>query len=521
MALQSQPRLPHGVYLLLLLLLLFVTLFFSPLSLSLPTLTRSYGNVTPPLVDPVPANHLPVDTPRDIAIAAATGGSHPSSEVDSLLLLTSTSDRHLHEQDPKTRSSIKDLQVGTVPRRHTPCPLSAGASDLIRSDSLLQLMKRKALTAIAVLSSLIVYVSVNSLIRTINPSAFIWSDEDKEEPRWIASSDSWADRKACRWIGLCGASHFRLVSAKFGHRVDGSLQQPRDEGTPWRSFWYSGADTWDESDSAERARREIPGYVFEYAPLVHLASGEQFWPCDIAEHLYHITPTLDYTPIQSRSNRVNLTNLDRLNEWEVAREVFLTSDDNVERRPPWLEGERNIPESSDDLDEPWADWDGRIDGNLPDINDDQMEWAEADVDGHRDSQEAVQEASKLLKQELRKRYGGQKVLSQGKKGGRSSAPAVLLVLDKGNGVVDAFWFYFYSFNLGNVVFNVRFGNHIGDWEHCLVRFYKGQPKALFFSAHSAGEAYSYEAVEKIGKRVSYGPRLRFIVQWQTNSTRSL
>jgi hypothetical protein len=35
----------------------------------------------------------------------------------------------------------------------------------------------------------------------------------------------------------------------------------------------------------------------------------------------------------------------------------------------------------------------------------------------------------------------------------------------------------------------------------MVRFYKGRPKALFLSAHTAGEAYSYEAIEKQGKRV--------------------
>ena len=31
------------------------------------------------------------------------------------------------------------------------------------------------------------------------------------------------------------------------------------------------------------------------------------------------------------------------------------------------------------------------------------------------------------------------------------APATLIVVDKGNGWVDAFWFYFYSFNLGPYV----------------------------------------------------------------------
>ncbi len=53
-----------------------------------------------------------------------------------------------------------------------------------------------------------------------------------------------------------------------------------------------------------------------------------------------------------------------------------------------------------------------------------------------------------------------------------------------------------------MVLNVRFGNHVGDWEHILVRFQHKKPKAVFFSEHYWGEAYSYKAVEKIGIRVS-------------------
>ena len=55
------------------------------------------------------------------------------------------------------------------------------------------------------------------------------------------------------------------------------------------------------------------------------------------------------------------------------------------------------------------------------------------------------------------------------------APATLIVVDKGNGWVDAFWFYFYSFNLGPFVMGSGpYGNHVGDWEHSLVRFYQGK-----------------------------------------------
>ncbi|KAH3682660.1 hypothetical protein WICPIJ_006374 [Wickerhamomyces pijperi] len=80
------------------------------------------------------------------------------------------------------------------------------------------------------------------------------------------------------------------------------------------------------------------------------------------------------------------------------------------------------------------------------------------------------------------------------------APAVLVVVDKGNGWVDAYWFYFYSFNLGPFVMGVGpYGNHFGDWEHSLTRFYKGVPVYVWMSAHGGGNAYHYEAMEKFDR----------------------
>ena len=200
----------------------------------------------------------------------------------------------------------------------------------------------------------------------------------------------------------------------------------------------------------QRTTREIPQYVFDYAPLVHLYSGEQFWPSDIAEHLTHVTPNLNYTPIQPTSTNPNLTNLDSLNEYSRGRYVYLKSDDNVEERPDWLASKKNIPNAS----------------------------------SHEDA-------------------GAPKNQRTDCRPGRSDAPAVLIVVNKGRGIVDAFWFYFYSYNLGNMVLNVRFGNHVGDWEHSLVRFQNGKPKVVFFSEHNFGSAYSYSAVEKIGQRVCF------------------
>ena len=209
------------------------------------------------------------------------------------------------------------------------------------------------------------------------------------------------------------------------------------------------------SNDDSHIMRKIPQYVLDYAPLVHLYSEEQFWPCDIKDHLLHVTPELNYTPIQGLP-LLNLTNLDLLNQFERGRDVFLTSNDNVEERPDWLSGDVNIP---DDF-----------------TND-----AKADYSESRSTRDHAQKRSH---------------------GGHSDAPAVLLTVDKGDGIVDAFWFFFYSYNLGNLVFNIRFGNHIGDWEHTLIRFQHGKPKFVFVSEHFFGTAYKFSAVEKIGHRVS-------------------
>jgi len=84
--------------------------------------------------------------------------------------------------------------------------------------------------------------------------------------------------------------------------------------------------------------------------------------------------------------------------------------------------------------------------------------------------------------------------------GASTAPGIIIWTEKENNVTDAFYFYFYSFNLGNTVAGWRFGNHVGDWEHTAVRFIDGVPQSIFYSEHSGGVAYEYGAVEKIGIR---------------------
>ncbi|OQE09263.1 hypothetical protein PENVUL_c007G02553 [Penicillium vulpinum] len=76
----------------------------------------------------------------------------------------------------------------------------------------------------------------------------------------------------------------------------------------------------------------------------------------------------------------------------------------------------------------------------------------------------------------------------------------IIIADRGNATVDVFYFYFYAFNKGNKVLGLEFGDHIGDWEHNMIRFVNDEPKAIWFSQHASGQAFTYNALEKRGKR---------------------
>lgn len=345
----------------------------------------------------------------------------------------------------------------------------------------------------------------NVLFQRITPYS-----ERIEESSWVGSSHSWVDRKVCSWFGLCGLSHLNKA-----HWTSQLRKKIQGDTVNLTEFWHDAQAPPGDWPSQER---EVPQYVLEYAPLIHLYSGEEFWPGDIAEHLIHTTPHLNYTPLQATDDHPNLTDLNKLNEW--GRFVYLQSDDNVEDRPDWLGGKTNIPTIPDDENDEgeWEDFDRGRGHFAKDEDGKKSDWFHVGI-GDTEERGGIRTVptnpslpaptettagedfiDQMWQPELRNRRRqlmGKKVV-----GGRSDAPAVLVVVPKDDGVLDAFWFFFYSYNLGNAVFNVRFGNHVGDWEHTVVRFQHGEPKAVFFSEHAFGEAYTYDAVEKVGKRVS-------------------
>lgn len=364
-------------------------------------------------------------------------------------------------------------------------------------------MSQRKQVLLAILSILL--IQVNALGRHHSSRLPQLGLSDGDSKATGSSPRSWVELRACDWFGACdlidGRHSFLRLFTKSANKQAVIQEDPLD----YRRERRARPEDW-EDDS--RVVHEIPQYVLDHAPLVHLYSGEKFWPCDIAEHLRHVTPNLNYTPIQARIPYLNLTNLDELNEWDNGRFVYLKSNDNVEQRPDWLGGEKNIPDVPNVPEEP----------ERPEsIDDNGFLQREKDSDnaesfrGERIAQKYFGAKNTRhtthkprLEEHLQRDIDreAQEEIKRRQLAGRSDAPAVLIVVNKGHGIVDAFWFFFYSYNLGNLVFNIRFGNHIGDWEHTLIRFEHGKPRYVFFSEHNFGEAYSFGAVEKIGNRVS-------------------
>ncbi|CAN8105892.1 unnamed protein product [Discula destructiva] len=370
-------------------------------------------------------------------------------------------------------------------------------------------LRRTAIAAAILATIILITTFVPKALNPTPPSP----EKAKQDAAWVASSPYWLDRQACRWFSVCGIHHMRWDdpvkprAPPLSPRQRGELELKRRSVSP-ESWEDLGA--WAEARKPGQKLDDVPDFVLRNAPLVHLYSGENFWPSDIAEHVQHVTPYAGAEPL-------NMTEpLSLANMFDLTAEsgmVFLTSNEDVEQRPEWLSSHAGEPVPFDE------DGDERVDPAAGQDTEyaqksytEGTTWFNVDKDHplHRisDPREPSFEPRDMLSKHARRAFlsdqEDQKPFPQppGTPGhkpdasGYSKAPAVLVLVDKGSGILDAFWFFFYSYNLGQTVLNMRFGNHVGDWEHCMVRFENGVPRAMFLSEHEGGQAYAWAALEK-------------------------
>jgi hypothetical protein len=189
---------------------------------------------------------------------------------------------------------------------------------------------------------------------------------------------------------------------------------------------------------------------------VYLDQNELYLPSDIGAQLNHTTPTINFTAIKNAPSPLTLSNLDQLDS------IANCTTDNISGCPLYLTSNDNVTAN--------PTW---LYGVLPDP-----------VTGA-----AV--------------------------GTKSCA---IIVTDHGDGIVDAFYMYFYAFNMGQTVLGQVLGDHVGDWEHTMVRFTNGTPSTMWFSQHDvslqylpsavailltvqqSGQVFTYDAVSKNGSR---------------------
>lgn len=380
-------------------------------------------------------------------------------------------------------------------------------------------LRRATIAGVFVVALVLITWLVPKALNPTPPSP----EDEKRDKAWVASSPYWVDRQMCRWFSVCGLHHMRWddpvkprgpPAQHFGEMELKRRKRAADAKGGIHNSWEKLAAREEKPSKyagGQAFNDDIPDYVLRNAPLVHLYSKENFWPSDIAEHVQHMHPYVDKKPV-NKTGPLSLSNLSDLNA--LAGMVFLTSQDDVEQRPEWLSSPNGTPNpfnesDKDNMSIPATDDTGR--GLIYDTT-----WWSVDKDhpiqrisDPRERDVTPQDMlSKLRRRALIYNDGLQKPFAPTGGGGHkpdasgySAAPAVLVLVDKGSGILDAFWFFFYSYNLGQTVLSMRFGNHVGDWEHCMVRFENGIPRAMFLSEHEGGQAYAWSALEK--KQVNF------------------
>jgi hypothetical protein len=367
---------------------------------------------------------------------------------------------------------------------------------------------------IAIIFIIISWFALSALKAHLDPNTDNITEEDAEDAAWISTSKYWLDRQSCRWIGICGVAHWHPDPAakpwtrkRAGEKRDITSEE---EEEMFKAEYYDWTDIPDDGerlkpgdwDGDPRVLKDVPQFVLDHAPLIHLYSGEQFWPSDIRKHLSHMDQYTNHTAINETAPRYSLNDIHQLNTVAKGKDLFMHSQEDVEERPDWLGSAYNKPVPYDDEDEEEEEVEEYTEFTS-ETPEERATWFDLNP-ASKDNKVAApfnptfQAQGQTYRSHIKRSAPmiEKPMPAMPRPGGYSPAPAILVLVDKGHGILDAFWFYFYSYNLGTTVLNMRFGNHVGDWEHSLIRFHNGVPKAVFFSAHSGGIAYSYNAVEK-------------------------
>lgn len=195
---------------------------------------------------------------------------------------------------------------------------------------------------IAVVFIVISYFALTALHKHLDPNKHK-PDEAREDARWIATSKYWLDRQSCRWLGLCGLAHYHPDPAARSwtkqRAGEASVEEEREK-FGWEDVGRPMVPG--DWDGDERVLKDVPQFVLDHAPLVHLYSKEEFWPSNIVEHLTHVAPHLNHTRMNV-TGRHNVHNLHELNEDYRGKVLFMQSKDDVEERPDWLGSAHNKP----------------------------------------------------------------------------------------------------------------------------------------------------------------------------------
>lgn len=189
----------------------------------------------------------------------------------------------------------------------------------------------------------------------------------------------------------------------------------------------------------------LPSYALEFAPYVYLHSQEIFYPADIKSFLTNVAPEVNFTVIPQFSSVMGSSSATYLQADKLQQ--------GPDQSKVYLTAQSDIFKDPKD---PWLYGVGPPDSS-----------------------------------------------------GKSKAAAIIIAMDKsqqvGPGWVDVFYLFFYAYNQGNYFYNNRFGDHVGDWEHTMIRFRDGKPVYIAPEAHG-GEvvlgngAFNFDVLEKKDNR---------------------